>query len=157
MCSSDLSTGSCTIGEVTERFSIDLDEVVRRLSVLLQGGVISINPLAAPLAHQHASSIADVNQRLLHLITGGEQISALLSPVLLQPVPIQPLESFFLQLASTEMPDDDRVQLVSMGVSLAGGSLKDPQGQPIEDPLLAQENLREFWRGFATEIGRAHV
>ena len=75
----------------------------------------------------------------------------MLSPVLLQPVTVSLLEAFFLQAANADLPAEDVVQLVWMGITLAGGSVKDPEGRPIEDPEQALGHLQEFWETFSRE------
>jgi hypothetical protein len=41
-------------------------------------------------------------------------------------------------------------QLVWMGITMAGGRVKDPEGQPIEDPDKALGQLQVFWDSFAS-------
>jgi hypothetical protein len=146
-----LAAGPRSLGEVLGLFPIDLDEMVRRLSVLLHAGVIGVSFSAAPASGGTGSVIGAFNQRALAGITAGEEIGALLSPVLLHPVPLSLLEAFFLQTASAELPAEELVQLVLMGVAMAGGTMKDNQGQPIEDPQQALETLREAWETFSTD------
>ena len=102
-------------------------------------------------AEASGPSIAAFNQRCLDQITAGEEIGALLSPVLLQPVTVSLLEAFFLQAANADLPPEDVVQLVWMGITMAGGNVKDPEGRPIEDPEQALSHLQEFWETFGRE------
>jgi SAM-dependent methyltransferase len=146
-----LAEGARSLGEVTDLMSIDLEELVRRLSVLLQGGVIGVSLPADPAVDGLESLIGAFNQRALAAITTGEEIGALLSPVLLQPIPLTLMEAFFLQTATTDLSTEEVVQLVWMGVSMAGGTIKDKDGQPIEDPRVALDTLRESWEAFSAE------
>ena len=144
-----LADAPCALGEVLGLFPLDLDEMVRRLSVLIQAGVVGLSLPEGQPADGRGSIARAFNHRALASITAGEEIGALLSPVLLQPIPITLLESFFLQTAAADLPAEEVVQLVWMGVALAGGSLKDKQGDPIEDPSQALETLRESWTSFS--------
>lgn len=38
-----------------------------------------------------------------------------------------------------------------MGITMAGATVKDPEGRPIEDPEQALSQLQEFWETFARE------
>ncbi len=146
-----LADGPCALGEVSGLFPLDLDEMVRRLSVLIQAGVVGLSLPEAQPADGRDRIVSAFNHRALASITAGEEIGALLSPVLLQPIPVTLLESFFLQSAAADLPAEEVVQLVWMGVAMAGGSIKDKEGQPIEDPPQALENLREFWTSFSAK------
>jgi SAM-dependent methyltransferase len=146
-----LAEGPCSLGEVMGRFQLDLDAMVHRVSVLLQGGVIGVSLPADPAPDGLESVIGAFNQRALAAITSGEEIGALLSPVLLQPIPLTLMEAFFLQTATTDLSSEEVVQLVWMGVSMAGGTMKDKDGQPIEDPRQALDTLRESWETFSAE------
>ncbi len=147
-----LAQGPCSLDEVMGRFQIDLDEMVLRLSVLAWAGVIGVSLPADPADPEGPeSAIGAFNQRALAAITSGEEIGALLSPVLLQPIPLTLMEAFFLQTASAELSTEEVVQLVWMGVSMAGGTMKDRDGQPIEDPGQALDTLKESWETFSSE------
>ncbi len=89
-------------------------------------------------AEPSGPSIAAFHQRCLDQITAGEEIGAL-------------LEAFFLQVAQSDLPPEDIVQLVLMGMGMAGATVKDPEGRPIEDPEQALGQLQEFWENFARE------
>jgi hypothetical protein len=71
--------------------------------------------------------------------------------VVLQPVTVNLLEAFFLQVAHADLTSDDVVQLVWMGITMAGADVKDPEGRPIEDPEQAMAQLRQFGETFARE------
>ena len=137
-------------GELMEAFSIDLEDLVLRLSVLLWAGVISGALPAGAEAEAELRSIAAFNQRCLDRMTAGEDVEALLSPVLRQPFPVHRLEAFFLQAAGADLPVEELVPLVWMGIGLAGGNVNDAEGQPIEDPEEAMAQLRQFGETFAS-------
>jgi SAM-dependent methyltransferase len=139
-----------SLGELMDVFPIELEDLVLRLTVLLwSGGVVGAFPAGAE-AEQEVRSIAAINQRCLDLMTAGEDIEAVLSPVLRQPFPIHRLEAFFLQAAGADLPAEDLVPLVWMGITMAGGKVNDAEGQPIKDPEQAQVQLQEFWDSFAS-------
>ncbi|MBD2718873.1 methyltransferase regulatory domain-containing protein [Synechococcus sp. FACHB-909] len=137
------------LGDLMEQLSLDFDELLRRLSLLLHGGVIGFSFSGAG-REALGTATTGFNQRCLDQITAGEEIGALLSPVLHQPVTISTLESFFLQVADSGLPSEGVAQMVWMGITMAGGSVKDPEGQPIEDPDVALGQLQEFWDSFAS-------
>ncbi|AFY28586.1 class I SAM-dependent methyltransferase [Cyanobium gracile] len=142
-----LADGPQSLGWLMEQASLDLEDALMRLAVLAGAGVIGVGfPTATP---SPGPAIAGFNQRCLDQITAGEEIGALLSPVLLQPVNVNLLEAFFLQVADAGLPAADLAQLVWMGIGMAGGNVKDPEGQPIEDPEQALSHLQDFWETFA--------
>jgi len=143
-----LADGPKSLGWLLEQASLDLDDALMRLSVLVGAGVIGVGFWAD--TDGRGPGIAGFNQRCLDQITAGEEIGALLSPVLRQPVSVNLLECFFLQVADSGLPPDGMAQLVGMGISLAGGSVKDSDGQPIEDPEEAMAQLRQFGETFAS-------
>ncbi|MCT0207761.1 class I SAM-dependent methyltransferase [Synechococcus sp. CS-1332] len=140
-----------SLGWLLDQASLDLDDLLMRLSVLIGAGVIGVGVPAQAGAEALQRSVAGFNRLGLEQTTAGEEIGALLSPVLLQPIPISVLEAFFLQVAHADLASEDVVQLVWMGISMAGGNVKDKQGQPIEDPEQALSQLQEFWETFARE------
>lgn len=94
-------------------------------------------------------SIAAFNRRCLDRMTAGEDGAALLSPDLRQPFLIDRLEAFFLQAAEADLPVEELVPLVWMGITMAGGNVNDAEGRPIEDPDQALAQLQEFGATFA--------
>ncbi len=139
-----------SLGELMEVFSIELEDLILRLSVLLwSGGIVGAFPTGAE-GEQEAHSIAAFNRRCLDLMTAGEDIEFLLSPVLRQPFPIQRLEAFFLQAAGGDLPVEELVPLVWMGIGLVGGHVNDAEGRLIEDPKAAMAQLRQFGETFAS-------
>ena len=122
-----------------------------RLSVLIGAGMVGVSVSSGAGAGASGDSISRFNQQCLDQITAGEEIGALLSPVVLQPVTVNLLEAFFLQVAHADLPSDDVVQLVWMGITMAGADVKDPEGRPINDPEQALSQLQEFWESFASE------
>ncbi len=140
-----------SVGELMEVLSIGLEDLVLRLSVLLWAGVVAGAFPPGAEGEAQVRSFAAFNRRCLDLMTAGEDIEALLSPVLRQPVTITLLEAFFLQAANTDLSADDVVQLVWMGITMAGGSVKDPEGRPTEDPEQALGQLQAFWETFGRE------
>jgi hypothetical protein len=140
-----------SLGWLLDQSSLELDDLLMRLSVLVAAGVIGVSFPAAAGTGASQRSIADFNQRCLDQITAGEEIEAHLSPVLLQPIPISVLGAFCLQAAHADLPPEDVVQLVWMGITMAGGNVKDPEGRPIEDPEQALGQLQEFWETFAAK------
>lgn len=133
-----------------DQASLELDDVLMRLSVLIGGAVIGVSFSSEAASQDAARSIAAFNQRCLDQIVAGEEIGALLSPVLHLPVTISPLEAFFLQVANSGLPAEGVAQMVWMGITMAGGRVKDSEGQPIEDPDQALAQLQEFWDSFAS-------
>lgn len=133
-----------------DQASLELEDVLMRLSVLIGGAVIGASVSSDAASQGVARSIAGFNQHCLEQITAGEEIGALLSPVLRQPVTITLLEAFFLQVADAGLPPEGVAQMVWMGITMAGGSVKDPEGQPIEDPDQGLVQLQEFWESFAS-------
>ncbi len=150
-----LAAGPQSVAALLDQSSLELEDLLMRLSVLLAAGVVgaSVPAGAGAGAGAEASqrSIAAFNQRCLDQATVGEAIGAQLSPVLLQPIAISVLESLFLQVAHADLPSEDMAQLVWMGLSMAGGSVKDPEGNPIEDPTQALGQLQAFWDTFARD------
>jgi SAM-dependent methyltransferase len=144
-----LAEGPQSVAALMEQSTLDLEDLLMRLSVLLSAGVVGASFPSGAEASQR--SIAAFNQRCLELATVGEAIGAQLSPVLLQPVAISVLETLFLQVAHPALPSEDMAQLVWMGLSMAGGSVKDPEGNPIEDPSQALGQLQAFWDTFARD------
>jgi SAM-dependent methyltransferase len=138
-----------SFGWLLDQAALDLEDGLMRLSVLVGAGVVGVGVCDG--AEASGPSIAAFNQRCLDQITAGEEIGALLSPVLLQPVTVSLLEAFFLQAANADLPPEDVVQLVWMGITMAGGNVKDPEGRPIEDPEQALSHLQEFWETFGRE------
>lgn len=146
-----LSERPVSLGWLLDQSSLELEDLQMRLSVLLGAGVIGVSFPAEAAAEALRPAIAGFNQRCLDQTTAGEEIGALLSPVLLQPISISVLEAFFLQVAHADLASDDVVQLVWMGISMAGGNVKDKEGQAIQDPEQALSQLQEFWGTFARE------
>jgi SAM-dependent methyltransferase len=140
-----------SLGWLMEQASLDLEDVLMRLSVLIGAGMVGVSVSSGAGAGASGDSISRFNQQCLDQITAGEEIGALLSPVVLQPVTVNLLEAFFLQVAHADLPSDDVVQLVWMGITMAGADVKDPEGQPINDPEQALSQLQEFWESFASE------
>lgn len=140
-----------SLGWLLDQSSLELEDMLMRLSVLLGAGVVGASVSSGADAEALSRTIAAFNQRCLDQITAGEEIGALLSPVLLQPVTVSLLEAFCLQAANADLPAEDVVQLVWMGITMAGGSVKDPEGRPIEDPNQALGHLQEFWETFGRE------
>jgi SAM-dependent methyltransferase len=140
-----------SLGWLLDQSSLDLEDLLMRLSVLIGAAVVGVSFSSSAGAEASGHSSSGFNQQCLDQITAGEEIGALLSPVLLQPVSITLLEAFFLQVAHADLPPEDVVQLVWMGITMAGGNVKDPEGQPIEDPEQALSQLQEFWESFARE------
>lgn len=136
-------------GELMELLSIDGEQLVLRLSVLLWAGVIGAAFPAGAEAEAEVRSIAAFNRRCLGRMTAGEDGAALLSPELRQPFPIDRLEAFFLQAAEADLPVEELAPLVWMGITLAGGNVNDAEGRPIEDPDQALAQLQEFGASFA--------
>jgi hypothetical protein len=136
-------------GELMELLSIDGEQLVLRLSVLLWAGVIGAAFPAGAEAEAEVRSIAAFNRRCLGRMTAGEDGAALLSPELRQPFPIDRLEAFFLQAAEADLPVEELVPLVWMGITMAGGSVNDAEGRPIEDPDQALAQLQAFGATFA--------
>ncbi|WP_216918763.1 class I SAM-dependent methyltransferase [Synechococcus sp. CCAP 1479/9] len=145
-----LADGPQSVGWILDQSALEPQDLLMRLSILIGAGVIGAGFCREDGADGLKHSIAAFNQRCLDQITAGEEIGALLSPVLHQPVTISPLESFFLQVADSGLPPEGVAQMVWMGITMAGGSVKDPEGQPIEDPDQALGQLQEFWDSFAS-------
>jgi len=143
-----LGDGVRSVGALTQDLGLDLEELLSRLSLLISHGAVGVRIPAATDPDEADGDIERFNRRCLELLIAGEDVGGLLSPVLLQPVPVNPLEAFFLQLADADLPDDDAAQLVWMGITMAGGSVKDPEGRPIEDPQQALAQLRAFGEAF---------
>lgn len=140
-----------SFGWLLDQAALDFEDGLRQLSVLVGAGVVGVGVCSGAGAEASGPSIAAFNQRCLDQITTGEEIGALLSPVLLQPVPITLLEAFFLQVAQANLVPEDMAQLVWMGMGMAGATVKDPDGRPIEDPEQAMAQLRQFGETFARE------
>ena len=140
-----------SLGWLMEQASLDLEDVLMRLSVLIGAGMVGVSVSSGAGTGASGDAISRFNQQCLDQITAGEEIGALLSPVVLQPVTVNLLEAFFLQVAHADLPSDDVVQLVWMGITMAGADVKDPEGRPIEDPEQALSQLQEFWESFASE------
>ncbi|PSB37825.1 class I SAM-dependent methyltransferase [Aphanothece minutissima] len=145
-----LAEGPRSLGELMEVFSMELEDLVLRLSVLLWSGGVVGAFLAGAEGEQDVRSIAAFNRRCLDLMTAGEDIEALLSPVLRQPFPIHRLEAFFLQAVGADLPVEELVPLVWMGIDMAGGNVNDAEGRSIEDPEEAMAQLRQFGETFAS-------
>ncbi|KAF0652417.1 SAM-dependent methyltransferase [Cyanobium sp. Copco_Reservoir_LC18] len=143
-----LTDGPQSLGWLMEQASLDLEDAVMRLSVLVGAGVIGVG--FSSVAESSGPAIAAFNQRCLDQITAGEEIGALLSPVLQQPVTISPPEAFFLQVADSGLPAEGVAQMVWMGITMAGGNVNDAEGRPIKDPSQALGQLQEFWESFAS-------
>jgi hypothetical protein len=140
-----------SLGWLMEQASLDLEDGLMGLSVLIGAGMVGVSVSSGAGAGASGDAISRFNQQCLDQITAGEEIGALLSPVVLQPVTVNLLEAFFLQVAHADLPSDDVVQLVWMGITMAGGNVKDPEGRPINDPEQALSQLQEFWESFASE------
>ncbi len=138
-----------SFGWLLEQAALDLEDGLMRLSVLVGAGVVGVGVCEG--AEPSGPAIAAFHQRCLDQFTAGEEIGALLSPVLLQPVAINLLEAFFLQVAQADLPPEDIVPLVLMGMGMAGATVKDPEGRPIEDPEQALGQLQQFWDNFSSE------
>ena len=146
-----LSTECLSLAELSEQLGEPLEALLPRLAVLVHSGRISLAGLAGePAAAQarHQAAARAFNERVLARISTGAALDWLLSPVLLQPVPISLVEAFFLPLVDQPLADDDVVQLVWMGISMIGGSFRDPQGQLLEDPAAVLAQLLADWRSF---------
>ncbi|MCP9902201.1 methyltransferase regulatory domain-containing protein [Cyanobium sp. Cruz CV13-4-11] len=140
-----------SFGCLLDQAVLDLEDGLMGLSVLVGAGVVGVGVCSGAGAGASGDAISRFNQQCLDQITAGEEIGALLSPVLLQPVPTTLLEAFFLQVAQADLPPEDMVQLVWMGITMAGGNMKDPEGRPINDPEQAMAQLRQFGETFARE------
>lgn len=146
-----------SLGELAQGFALELEDLLPRLSVLLWAGVVGgAFPVGAAseagsevVSEAERRSIAAFNQRCLDLATSGEAIDAQLSPVLRLPLPIELLEAFFLQAAGADLPVEEAVPLVWMGIGLAGGNVNDAEGRAIENPEQAMAQLRQYGESFA--------
>jgi SAM-dependent methyltransferase len=136
------------LGELVDLFSLDLDDLVQRLSILAHAGVIALSFPGGDAADPDQGAIAAFNRRWLERTTGGDAIPYMLSPVLRQPVSLPVLEAFFLQTSAGDLSDDEAVQLVWMGLTMAGGFVNDAEGTRIEDPQRALEALHGFRQTF---------
>lgn len=142
------------LGELAERIGEPLDSLLPRLAVLLHSGRVSLAGVPGRPEADRATSqaaAAAFNERALARITSGEALGWLLSPLLLQPVPITPLEAFYLPLVDQNLEAGVVAQLVAMGIGLAGGRVMDSQGRPLEDPALALEQLANDWKAFLAD------
>ncbi len=138
-----------SVGELMEVFSTGLEDLVLRLSVLLWAGVVGGAFPAGAEDEAEVRAMAAFNRRCLDLMTAGEDLEALLSPVLRLPFRINRLEAFFLEAAWADLPVSELVPLVWMGIGLVGGNVNDAEGRPIEDPEAAMAQLRQFGETFA--------
>jgi len=139
-----------SLSELMQVFALGLEDLLLRLSVLLWAGVVAGEFPAGVDGEAEVRSIAAFNRRCLDLMTAGEDIDALLSPVLRLPSTINRLEAFFLQAAGADLPVEELVPLVWMGIGLVGGHVNDAQGRPIEDPEEAMAQLQQFGETFAS-------
>ncbi|KEF41339.1 MAG: hypothetical protein ER33_11870 [Cyanobium sp. CACIAM 14] len=146
-----LAAGRRTLGELLELFALELEDLVQRLVILDHAGVIAFALPAGAADEAPLGACAAFQRRWLERTTTGDPIPFCLSPVLRQPVALPLLEGFFLQAAGAELSADDAVQLVWMGLTMAGGVVNDADGQTIDDPQQALAALREFHDTFVEE------
>ncbi len=147
-----LAAGPVPLGALASMLGEEPEALLPRLAVLLHAERIAL--LAAPPGEVPAATRASVeafNARVLARTTAGEPLGWLLSPLLLQPVPITPLEAFYLPLVDQNLEAGAVAQLVAMGIGLAGGSVLDSQGRPLEDPAEAVDQLIDDWNAFLAQ------
>lgn len=145
-----LQASSLSLGELAEHLAEPLEVLLPRLAVLVHSGLLSLGgwPGVAGDSRPASASLAAFHGRVLARASAGDHLGWLVSPLLLQPVPITPVEAFFLPLVDQGMAAEEVAQLVWMGISLAGGSFRDPQGCLLEDPAAVMAQLVAGWQTF---------
>lgn len=148
-----LETAPLTLGVLAESAEVPLDELLPRMAVLLNSGLISLGDpagaAAGPTWDQQATTA--FNDRVVERTSAGDPLGWLLSPVLRQPVRITPEQALFRQLLDLPLAAAEVAELVALGLSQAGGRFRDQAGQPLEDPAEVIPQLITAWERFRTD------
>jgi len=146
-----LATTPLTLGELAARAGEPLEDLLPRLAVLLHSGRVSLAGIPgrpeSDLASNQAAAAA-FNERALARITAGAPLDWLISPLLLQPLPITLVQAFFLPLLDQGMAVEEAVQLVWMGIALIGGTFRNREGRLLDDPAEVIDQLVADWGTF---------
>ena len=138
-----LAAGPLPLAVVAAELGEDLLALLPRLALLITAEALA---LALPA---EADAVAAFKRQLLERITAGVPINALLSPLLCQPVRLSAVEAFLLQAWEQGFGAEEVPQLAMLGMEMAGAVLRSPEGERLEDPAQAWEQLQEQWRTFS--------
>lgn len=146
-----LASSPLTLGELAARAGEPLEDLLPRLAVLLHSGRVSLAGIpgrSEPELAPNRAAVNAFNQRALARITAGAPFDWLLSPHVLQPVPISLVQAFFLPLLDQGMAVEDAVQLVWMGIGFIGGTFRNREGRLLDDPAEVIDQLVADWQTF---------
>jgi SAM-dependent methyltransferase len=146
-----LSDGEGLLGDFMPAIPLELEAILSRLAIMLDIGLIGFGKLADLAGHASPEQVTTFNQQALGLITNGTPLGGVLSPLLLQPLPLSVTDAFFVQAACQGFGGEEGAGLVWLGMTMAGATLKDQEGEPIDDDAIAIAQLSEYWNEFAAQ------
>ncbi|QPN58962.1 methyltransferase regulatory domain-containing protein [Synechococcus sp. CBW1002] len=150
-----LDAGPCCLGELAQALGKVPRELLPQLALLLDKNLVGCDPFAALAAGSQpgltaagSAEIAAFNHKVMELASLGKGAAGLLAPKLRLPIPLADAQIMLAQVEALGLDAADRVQMVWMGIQMAGLTLHDPQGQPIRDEQAALAQLEQLWNAF---------
>jgi len=150
-----MATGPVAIGSLGLALGWECDAMLPSLALLLQDNSIALHRGGAAAAAVESS--LQVNARLLELMQQGHAYSFLAAPTIGSAVQFSPLDALILGSIDQGLEAPLLGQVVLMGLTALGGTLRDHQGKPIEDEQLAMNSLDDYIHTFqATRLPQLH-
>lgn len=147
-----LEAAPLELAELCQLTGQPLDELLPLLAVLIHDERISLAGLSdRERDDSTATAIAGFNDRVVERAINGDPLGWLVSPLLLQPVPVSLVHGFFRELLGLPLSPAEVAQMVAMGVDQMGGTWQDPSGQPLVDPDRRNAQLVAAWHAFQAE------
>lgn len=141
-----MATGPVAIESLGLALGWECDALLPSLALLLQDNRIGLHRGAA--AATAGESSLRVNARLLDLMQQGHAYSFLAAPTIGSALHCSPLDALILGAISQGLEAPLIGQVVLMGLTALGGTLRDHQGKPIEDEQLAMNSLGNYIHTF---------
>ncbi|MCT0224859.1 class I SAM-dependent methyltransferase [Synechococcus sp. CS-1328] len=150
-----LDAGPRSLGELAQELGQAPRDLLPQLALLLDKDLVGADPFAALAAGSQpgltaagSAEITAFNQTLIELASLGKGAAGLLAPELRLPIPLADAQILLAQVEALGLDAADRVQMVWMGIQMAGLTLHDPKGQPIRDEQAALAQLEQLWEEF---------
>ncbi|MFM7675413.1 MAG: methyltransferase regulatory domain-containing protein [Synechococcus sp.] len=152
-----LADGPRTLGELAAEAlqGAAPRDLLPQLALLLNDNLLGADPLAALAAGSQpelqaagAAEVAVFNQQLANLASLGKGAGGLLAPGLRLPVPLEDVQILLAQVEGLGLGDAERLQMVWLGMQMAGIAPLDPQGEPIRNDEAVLVLLAQIWESF---------
>ncbi|MFY8149293.1 MAG: class I SAM-dependent methyltransferase [Prochlorococcaceae cyanobacterium] len=150
-----LTAGVCGLGDLAAARGCAAQDLLPQLSLLLQENLVAADPFAAlattsqpGLTAADAGAVSSFNQKLIELASAGKGAVGLLAPDALLPIPLEDIQILLAQVEGLGLGDADRVQMVWLGIQLAGLRLHDGSGKLLQEDAEAMAHLQKIWEAF---------